>query len=158
MGKLGFNKVYFQSVLMKAGCLLALLKQCRRSVTPELLLQSGVEEADRLRGRLSRGYRGYAWSSILNQSPDSQWSAITAQKLSCSALICLQLEPRYSSRPSSVCWGSLSGDHCPVGAVHSPVGKRQHLLVKASFETDTVKSSLLNHSLYFPQPILGVWN
>lgn len=95
MGKLGFNKVYFQSVLMKAGCLLALLKQCGQSVTPELLLQSGVEEADRLRGRLSRGYRGHAWSSILNQSPDSQWSAITAQKLSCSALICLQLEPLH---------------------------------------------------------------
>lgn len=39
-----------------------------------------VEEADRLRGRLSRGYGGYAWSSILNQSPDSQSSAITPTK------------------------------------------------------------------------------
>lgn len=31
MGKLGFNKVDFQSVLMKVGCLLALLKQGGRA-------------------------------------------------------------------------------------------------------------------------------
>ncbi len=92
-----------------------------------------VEEADRLWGSLSRGYRGYAWSSILNQSPDSHWSAITAQKLCCCALICLQLQQYQSPRPSCACRGSLSGVHCTVGPVYVTVRGMQPFGVRVHF-------------------------
>lgn len=117
--------------------LLALLKQCICAHMRECHLWAPsavwVEEADRLWGSLSRGYWGYAWSSILNQSPDSHWSAITAQKLCCSALICLQLQQYQSPRPSCACPGSLSGVHCTVGPVYIAVRGMRPSGVRVSF-------------------------